>query len=199
MSDLSLTEFVDIATVTTDRKVAKIRNAKNKEPYNPAFDFYKRLRDGIVSAHKSSDNKRALNKILTNQTDKKKITNYPNVIAGYKKFWGSKKISWIEPPKEQMVSHNISVSVNPEIGISFNNKNYIVKLYFKREKLAKARVNMILQLMEETLRSSVPDDYVFSVLDIRRAKLIEPTVEIKDASIVLDAEMSLIASVWDKV
>jgi hypothetical protein len=51
-----------------------------------ATDFYKPLREGIIEIHKTDGNKTALDALIFGLTNSKKKKNYPEAIAGYKKF-----------------------------------------------------------------------------------------------------------------
>jgi hypothetical protein len=69
----------------------------------------------------------------------------------------------------------------------------MVKLYFKRDQLAKLRADAILYLMQETLGAGV------AVLDTRAAKLIRPTVDKPRLSLLLSSEAAAFVSIWEEV
>lgn len=199
MSNLSLTEFVDIASVMSAHKVSKIKAAKNKPSYHPATDFYRPLRERIINIHKINENKSEVKNILYGITDSKKKANYQSAINGYIKWWGKKDLIWFDPTKTEWSSHGISVSINPELGLTIKGEPHLLKLYFKSEPLSKVKLDVTLQLMVESLRPIVSDKIRLAVLDVRQSKLVVAAEENPALSLALDAELAFISSVWGKV
>jgi len=193
---LSLTDFVDVVSSSGTPKATKVRQIKNRPDYNPAFDFWKKLRDGIVSTHEQGLPKTNLDQVLVGLTDKKKQTAYPVVVKAYKQWWGRKTLVWLPPPHGLYAKHGIEISVNPEIGLSVNGRPHLIKLYFKERALTKNRVDLITHLMAVQLGKSVQSGTVMSVLDVRRAKLISPTVHVANLTATVDAELAYIAALW---
>jgi hypothetical protein len=73
MPEISLTDFVDFVVRSGPAKVTKVREIRERGPYAPALDFWKPLREGIVSFHAAgSTDKRELDRILRGITDPKK-------------------------------------------------------------------------------------------------------------------------------
>ncbi|WP_152004096.1 hypothetical protein [Desulfoluna spongiiphila] len=95
--------------------------------------------------------------------------------------------------------NGVDISVNPELGVTVNGQEYLIKLYMKSEPLNTYRVRVLTYLMEIALTSSVSPNTKMAVLDVRNSKLFEgkigndPTLH---ASLV--GEMSYISSVWDQ-
>jgi hypothetical protein len=168
---ISLTDFIDFVCKTGSTKLTHVKNVKEREAYNPATDFYKALREGIIELHKSGGTKADLKQIIDSITDSKKEVNYQIAIDGYKKFWGRKSLKWMNPPNKHWVVNDLDVKINPEIGLEYDSKFYVIKLYLKSDKLSKNKIDQILALMEKELRSKVEDEVVFAVLDVKNAKL----------------------------
>lgn len=42
----------------------------------------------------------------------------------------------------------LDVRINPELGLEFDSKKYLIKLYFKNDKLSKEKITQVLTLME---------------------------------------------------
>ena len=62
--------------------------------------------------------------------------------------------------------------LNPEIGVKWQGKEYMIKLYLKaNESLDKRHADIILALMESELREKVGDSVEFAILDVKRGKL----------------------------
>jgi len=170
---ISLTDFIEYISKVGTTKFTKVKEIKNREPYHPAFDFWKPLREKIIEVHKENKNKNLLDEVLNDLTDKNKINLYPNLISQYKSFLGRKKVEWIEPPFVDWKMNDLRIKINPEIGLFINDKPYIIKLYFKSEPLSKAKVDLILLMMNENLKKAEFEQANFAVLDINKKKLYE--------------------------
>ena len=90
MAKISLTDFVDIVSKAGRPKATKVRQVKERPDYEPAFDFYKALREHIVEVHSSGGGKEIISDVMVSISDPKKIKNYPELLAGYKKWLGRK-------------------------------------------------------------------------------------------------------------
>jgi hypothetical protein len=199
MPKLSLTDFVDIVSKSGTPKATKVAQVKNRPKYDPATDFYKPIRDFFVELHKKKHPKSKLKSALTSVTDPKKLTNYPGIISGYSKWWGTRALTWFDPPADTFTAHGIDVAVNPELGLAINGKRHLVKLYFKSEPLAKTRAAIVIHLMEKALRTHCSQGELMAVLDTRKAKLIVPTVSVPHLNAVLLAELAYISALWPSV
>lgn len=198
MPQLSLTDFVDIISASGTPKATKVKQVKNRPPYSPVTDFYKRIRENIIDIHRNNRKKSYIDRTLVGLTDKKKETAYPAIISGYKKWVGRKKIKWFDPPHDVFSSNGVDVSINPELGVKINGNPHLIKLYFKSEPLTKNRIDIITYLMAAVLSHSCPSPSktVMSVLDVRRSKLISPTVPVPLIDGILEAELAYISSLW---
>jgi len=172
--EISLTDFVDFVSKSGTSKLTKVKQVKNRGDYSPATDFYKALREGIIDVHSKNLGKAELDKILGRITDPKKIKSYTDCVDAYKKHWGKKTLGWFEPPFKHWQEGSLRVRINPELGIDTGSELIVIKLYFKAEKLSKAKVDQVLTLMEKELRSEVggeESDVLFGLLDIQASKL----------------------------
>lgn len=101
--NISLTNFIDFSASQSTGQLTQVKIAldQQKRGYNPAQDFYKRIREGIQDFHRAGqEDKNELELIVNSQTDQKKRTAYPLVLAGYQKFLGRKSFQWFDPPRE---------------------------------------------------------------------------------------------------
>jgi hypothetical protein len=169
--ELSLTDFVDFVCKSGSTKLTKVKQIKNREDYSPATDFYKALREGIQGIHRKNGKKKELKAILDSVSDPKKIKNYAESIEGYKKFWGRKEPVWFEPPMKHWIVGELDVRINPELALEFDGKKFLIKLYFKSDKLSKEKITQVLTLMESELRSEVDADVNMAILDVKNGKL----------------------------
>ena len=203
--EISLTDFIGFVNKMGNAKLNHVKSIKDRPNYEPYMDFYKPLREAILKLHKKGQKKEVLDTVLEGLTDEKKRRCYPELIAGYKKFLGRKKLEWIKPPKKDWKIGGVTITVNPEIGLEEKKKDgssnfYIVKLYFKDDALKKAQADQILTLMEMQLRSKVNEPEIkFAILDIRRGKLhIKQDQELKELPL-LKGEANSFATMWNSL
>ena len=199
MPQISLTDLVDIVSKSGTPKATKVAQVKARPDYEPAFDFYKPLRECIVDTHRDGQDKKALNAFFANLADAKKRANYPTAIHGYKKWWGRKDLAWFDPPRSTYGQHGVEVMINPELGLEVNGTRHVIKLYFKTEPLSKFRVDIITFLMESGLREKSHHAEVMSILDVRNAKLFSFDPAASTSKGMVDAELAYIGSLWPNV
>lgn len=167
---------------------------KQRGKYNPAHDFWRPLRRAIVNAHQREEVD-LLDQLMPKITDKKKLSNYPARIQAHKKWWGKKDYEWFQPLEAEWQYRQVAVRVNPELGLIDDSGPIVVKLYFKNERLSKLRVDGILHLLETTVTPAGKDARV-GILDVPRARLIQPTVVKPGLEAALRAEAAYIATAW---
>lgn len=194
--DISLTDFVDFVCKSGSAKLTKVKEIKKRDKYSPAKDFYKGLREGIIQNHLKKGDKKNLDKILDDITDSKKEKNYRESVEGYQRFWGRKKIEYFEPPYRHWITGDVDVRINPELGLIYDRKSYVIKLYLKSEKLKKDKIDQILTLMESELRESINLDVIMGILDIKNSKLF--TKDNDDISLLplLEGEVKSFEIIW---
>lgn len=195
MPQISLTDFVDLVSKSGRPKATKVIQLKERPEYEPAFDFYKPLREWIVSTHQANGNKQQLDVLLTRVFDTKKLTNYPELIGGYKKWWGRKSITWFDPSRTNYSSSGCDILINPELGLEVNGQAHVIKLYFKSDALSSFQAEIITGLMEHTLRTE-HNKVTFAVLDVRNSKLFVNAPGHRPHMPMVDAELAYIASIW---
>ena len=199
MPTLSLTDLVDIVLASGTPKMTKVRQVKHRAPYLPSTDYYRRLREGIIACHEAGHAKADLHGHVGLVNEPSKATNYPLLECGYAKWWGTKALGWFRPPTGTYSAHGVDVRVNPELGLSVSGRAHIIKLYFKAPELPKNRADIITEVMNSRLGRASPAGTIFGVLDVRRAKLVTPTVPIPGLSGALKAELAYVAALWPTV
>jgi len=193
---ISLTTFVDFVSASGTPKATVVKNCKNRDKYHPAHDYWKVLRDKIVRYHQ--DGGGPLPNLAAGAA-KHKVHNYVDVAQGHKKWVGKKKLAWFKPATDIWSCDGVDVSVNPELGLTIKGQPHLIKLYFKADKLAKNRVDLITHLMKVTLADQSPPNSIMGVLDLHRAKLITPTVPISTLEALIEGEAAYWSTVWPKV
>lgn len=197
--EISLTDFVDFVCKAGSSKLTKVKQIKGRDEYSPATDFYKALREGIVSNHEAEGTKKDLNKIVAEITDPKKVKNYTHSIEGYKKFWGRKKITWFNPPFKHWKVGEVDVRINPELGLECDDKFYVVKLYLKNDKLSKDKIDQILSLMENQLRKKVEQEVKMAVLDVKNGRLFVKEDDNLALLPLLEGEARSFETIWKSI
>ncbi len=196
MPRITLTDLIDVVAKLGSPKATKVAQIKNRPAYEPAADFYKIFRNGVIELHKKGDDKAALKAISTKTSDPKRTTHYAAMISGYTKWWGRKSITWFAPPSTVYSNSGIEVSINPELGLHISEQSYIVKLYMKSDALTKTRADLITALMESTLRDKTKMPAAMAVLDVKNGKLFEFSTSDKKFKPMIDAELAYIANIW---
>lgn len=196
MAIISLTDFVDIVSKSGTPKANKVASVKERPDYEPAFDFYRTLREGIVQTHQGGKSKSDLDRILDKLADPKKIKNYPPLLEGYRKWWGKKSLAWFSPPRASYEHAGVQVNINPELGLSIDTARHVIKLYFKADALMKPRADLITYLMEAELRKLAAPTDVMTVLDVRKAKAFIYNASSVTNHRIINAELAYIASLW---
>jgi hypothetical protein len=177
------------------RKVADVKR-QLQLPYKPEYDFYKIIREALEDTHRHNRGKPHLQRVLGTLKDPKKQVNYPAIVAGYTRWWGKNSFTWFDPPASLFSNAGVDVSINPELGLEIGGKPYVIKLYFKGEKLTKNRIELVTQLMEECLRPNLSPDVVIAVLDTRAAKFFTGSELNPLVVATLKAELAYIGALW---
>lgn len=196
MPKLSLTDFVDVVSKAGSPKITKVKQIKHRPAYQPATDFYKPFRHGLVNLHVNGKDRSELDLIVSSLSDIKKAANYSDLIEGYKKWWGKKSIGWFDPPRGVYTSSGVDIAVNPELGLIIDGQRVVVKLYNKADPITKYQIDMVPLLMELVLRDSCEPTDLVALLDVRKGKLHYLSVNPDTARFGLDAEMAYIANLW---
>jgi hypothetical protein len=200
MTEISLTDFVDFVIKSGTPKLTKVRYLKQRPAYNPAFDYWKQMREGIQEMHRSGNATRAeLNAIVEGLDNNKKVGRYRAAVNGYAKFLGRRRITWFEPPASDWVQQSLTVRVNPELGLKIGDDPYLVKLYFKDEALTSARVTIVLDMMSLVLSSKSPPGTRMAVLDVSNGRLLCDTNGSADTVVLLQGEAAAFVEMWKRL
>ena len=169
MESISLSYFVDFVLTSGTGKLTSVKQLKQGKDERFS-DFYRPVREAIVDMHEKGLDTAVLDDLLTSLVDPREKRIFPKVANGYRKFLRQGKVTWFEPPMRDYPLGPISVRVNPEIGLLIDGRPHAIKLYFRGDPLSPQRVMVVNQLLANALGSTWPGT-VFSVLDVRRAKL----------------------------
>lgn len=170
--EISLTTFIDFVFTSGTPKITCVRKAKEQygAPYDPKKDFWRPLRNGIIHMHERNAKPATLDALLDDLRDPKKRRLYPDCVDGYKRWLGRKNTHWTGITSTDWQYEDLTVSVNPELGLDINSRPHRIKLYFKKEQLTKRRVQTILHLLRTTAPSAPAT--TIGILDVPRARLL---------------------------
>lgn len=196
---ISMTTFVDFVQAGGTARLSAIRKAKDlyQEEYQPPFDFYKQLRERIVEMHKRGEPSSVLDQFLARLTNARKDQRYQDCVTAYKKWLGRKRVEWTGTVSDTWTSGELSVRVNPELGLAVNDRRYAIKLYFKQQPAAKAKLDVMLHLMQTGLQlkaGTIP-----AILDVPRGRLVEPTSVKTGLDALLAGEAAAFSTIWRAV
>lgn len=169
MESISLSYFVDFVLTSGTGKLTSVKQLKQGKDERFS-DFYRPVREAIVDMHEKGLDTAVLDDLLSSLVDPREKRIFPKVANGYRKFLRQGKVTWFEPPMRDYPLGPISVRVNPEVGLLIDGRPHAIKLYFRGDPLSPQRVMVVNQLLANALGSTWPGT-VFSVLDVRRAKL----------------------------
>lgn len=195
MPDISLTDFVDFAIKTPASQFTKVRQIYSRGSYEPKFDFWKALREGIQDVHEKN---KKLDGVLDKITDAKKTPRYASAVKSYDKFISKQKgLAWFKPPVAVWTYSELNVRINPELGLVLDGQKHVVKLYFKDENPTKQRLEFVFAMMRIGLQlGSVT---LPAVLDVSKGKIIVPKSMGEDLLPLLQAQALAFVHLWKAI
>lgn len=195
--EIPLTSFIDFVLKSGSPKMtcAKKIKAQLNEKYDPATDYYKRFREAVQDLH-SKDKDRAKLLELIGPLPETKEDNYRLMVQGYKKFLGRKDFAWFNPTRKIWKHGELEITINPEVGLIWDDSRYIIKLYLKADKPSKDRLSSVLALMHETLPHK---ESVLALLDVRNAKLYTFEQSMLDLMPLVEGEADSLEAILGKV
>jgi hypothetical protein len=200
MPDISLTDFVDFVIKSGTPKLTKVRQLKARGKYNPAHDFWRGMRKGIRAWHETDGSDlSALDCIVDDCEDIKKLPRYAAALRGYRRFIGRRHVTWFDPPWEDWKHGSLRVRVNPELGLKIDGVPHVVKMYFKDERLTKLRTGAVLALMEAAVRTKAPARAKMAVLEVSSGKLYPASADTAMALPLLRGEAASFTEIWNSV
>lgn len=201
--NISLTRYLDFVVKSGIPRITSVRTTKEQaaSKYDPRKDFYKTFREAVVELHKGNGARSDLDAMLGALTDDKKVSNYPVLVAGYKRFFKQRsQWAWFQPPRAVYdCEAAVTIAVNPELGLEIDDTPMVIKLHFKDDRPKKHELTIINHLMRTSLEDSSSPERVFAVLDVRRGKLfVEGEYDPVVMSLV-DGEMLAFSAIWQGI
>ena len=195
MLKITLTQFIEILTRTAINKAKKVRAVRKQfeEPYAPAVDCYKMLRDVLVRSSDQEELKASLKIYSRKAWDASRQSRYPVLIAGYLKWLGRKKIEAQRLLPRAYHHGDATLTVNPELRMMINDAPLIVKLYFKESVLQRADAQLVCSVISHVYKEPI----TYAVLDVQRSRLHRFEFdELQLGLPMVDAELDYIAGMW---
>lgn len=198
---IGLTQFIDFTVRQTMlAKMTKVNEIKNQGPYHPAKDHWKQLREGIklcCEQNKSFDTLDA----LIHDVHEKKVQSYTEAIKAFKKFVRNKELQWFDPPRAKWTAENdLTIRANADLGLLINGEPHLIKLFFKgdTEKITARNIQPILFLMMQAqYESECSPNTVYSVLNVKTAKLHTMSQTNPKILQALQLEAQTFKTIWD--
>lgn len=172
LKPVSMTYFVDFISQSGTPKLTVVKNVRKQEQDGYGFqsDFWKILKGGIINFHKRGGTEKSLlDEIVSKTNDTKRKIRYQESIRLYKKFLGRKELIWFDPPKPEWKYGDLSVRVNPELGLIIDGQKHIIKMNFKSEdkvELSKQRASILQLLMSDAIGDQ---ECFYSILDVPKS------------------------------
>ena len=195
MPEIGLTDFVDFCLKAGPTQLTKVRELKTRPDYDPATDYWKRLRDGLTAFVCGVIDMKQLEEQVA-EASRGKQRNYAHALVGFKKF-DARKPDGVPGvgPSGRWSEGELIVRVTPEIAFCRDNQRTCIKLYFKGEpRPTKDRLGAILVLMQETF----PKDRV-GVLDVRSARLYDELPRRSSMDVFLRAQAHALIHMWNGI
>lgn len=199
MPQISMTTFLEYIASTGTTRLRRTREAKKQydRGYNPATDFYGPLRRRIVQTFEEGWDPRRLERLLAEVTDPKKQGHYEACRAGLRKWAGAvgrRAFVWKTAQRAVWRSGSLEVNVSPELWLDIDDDPFVIKLYFKTDKLSQHKVNLSLRLLQKTVGSKG----TVGILDLQQGRLFTQTTEPPEGiDLLLQAEAVGLATLWD--
>lgn len=201
---ISLTQFLTFnSCISTNAKISTVRKIKNQPDYNPSFDYWKKLRDGIKRCLKRGEPIESLLELADNVANSKR-SNYlaetKRVIAFFKdhdiEYFETEHASWKIPG-------TIQISASPELGLKIDGQKYLLKLYYKlrdkKQKVTRRNIRATLALMSLANRQFLDDDAKVAVLNLQNGKIILSQSISEDDKIALTINAQTFANIWKAI
>lgn len=185
--------FANFVIEKPNKRKRYVNKVINKGPYSFEKDYYSIFRAKLISAIKKNKSLIELNNMLK-KINPRKYNHYEVLIDQIQNFMQGVKYIWVEPPKNIIEYSGLQLKVNPEIGININGETLFIKMYFKQEQINTKKVNVMLKIMQDSIKEDYPNAKV-AILDIRHCELHKRDV---NEEVVIPYNLDQEAKVWQK-
>jgi hypothetical protein len=193
---ISSTDFIDYINKAGLKKVRKVEVVFNRSEYKPYKDFYKGLRDKITELFRCNHRIEYITDYISHLTNNVKAKHYNFISDGLMKFLKRSNFEWFEPVSGLWKHDNLTVKINPELGLIIGDRKFFVKLYFKDEELGGSQAEELLYLMKTSLCKGIYTGYSCAILDLRKGKLHRKIKNEKSIQNLLEVDAEAFLKLW---
>lgn len=194
---ITSTTYMDFLLRTGLARLRVVKEARRQYDgeYAQGGDYYRRLREGIISMLRDGGDATRLWEIVE-ASPSEKHKNFTAAANGFEKWMRGKGIVWGSRPQRHYWEHGgLTVIVNPELRMNVDGEPYRVKLYFKPAPIRQVGANLVIHLHE---LAGFETENV-GVLDVRAGKLFSKSRTSDDYAKVLRAEALSFVAMWNAV
>jgi hypothetical protein len=193
MPKIFVKEFSAIATESGTKKLNLIKKQKNKKPYHPSADYYKKFREKIVNILKHKGQLIELKQLAEKMPNDKK-GNYSSLAKSFVTWAKGKNIRWYDPIRESYLSNKTEIVCNPELNLNIDGVDYVIKLYFSvNDRMTQDRANYICFTMQSAFDDNSQN---YAVLDVQTKKMYSFTGKSEIFAISVESEIASIERAW---
>jgi hypothetical protein len=191
--EVSILDFAKFVGATTpSARIDAVR--RSKDPYQPAHDFYKGIREAIVLGHANDDLAVRLQEAIR-RANARRRPSYEESAAGYLRFTRRRTFDWLEKPRSfRWDEGDLRVRVNPEIRALLRGRATVLKLWFSAKPIPTQGRRAMLHLLRHAYRHE--DVAVFAV---QRGEILRPGVPIPQAEAFLGSEADAFLGAWRRL
>lgn len=193
---VSLTGLIDVVNRAGPPKATKVRELALQEgtDYTPGTDLYKQFRDHVIGVHRRGGARAEVAAVLGKLNERTRSQHYPELVAGYQRWWGRKSLEWHAPISGLYEHAGVRVSVNPELGFLIEGRPTLLKMYLRQEPIGKANADLVCALM----RCVLPECFAVGLFDVRRSRVYPPPQgSLTPMIAMVNAELAYIAHLRD--
>ena len=200
---ISMTTFVDFVFASGPPKLAAVMKAKIRYQtgYDSATDFYTPLREWIIAVtYQNLTGTETLDSMRSTfvNLNTRNSHAYQECIAGFTQWWRGKNIVWNKALRSEWTQGRLAIRIAPELGVSIRGEPHIIKLYFKKQKPSKQRLQAMVHLLNQ-LNGRAQTPVTVGILDMRRGQLHSPTRDDSVMEPLLAGEAAAFQTMWDRV
>lgn len=165
------TALTHLLRFLSTRGLARVQIVEDSQrDYDPATDFYRKLRQAIVAALEAGSP--VPMQTLLGNVHEKKLPHYTKCVEQVTVWMSKTGFTEVVPIRSSLsyVLGELKVNVSPELLVTVDGKRYIVKLYLAQETLSPHALRALGFLIRSTFGQRIADAQP-AVFDVRKGKL----------------------------
>lgn len=198
MPNIGMNQFIDYMVTSGGKRVQKVREIKQTSnlPYDPAKDYYKKIRDNVRSYEQGNLDEKAFRSVDDWKCDKRKKRTFADSVEQYLGWRDTLKGRALKIPAGTAIFGELSIRCSIDLAVKSGQQSKLIKFYFKKERLPANRIPLILALMKAAYPLSSSE---VGILDVRRSMFSSTSSASDDLNILLSAESSSFMQIWNAV